>query len=178
MRSPRWPLAAALALGWAPAAWAADPIAYTAPDGTNAVAVTAAHPLPVAQSGAVSVTATTPLPVAPAYGASGVSPVSASITAAGASGAFTPIAGRAFHVQLSGTASATCTLERQLDGATWVPITATAAGATTLLYNWTYTGSALSEDVTESQYGVPYRVDCGAQLGSFTSGTLGVRVSQ
>jgi hypothetical protein len=151
-----------MALACAAATQAADPIAYTAPDGVNAVPVTAAAPLPSA----------------PTYGASGVTAISASLAAAGASGAFTPIAGRTFHVQLSGAAQAVCYLERQLDGATWTPITVTAAGATTPLYNWSYVGSALSEDVTESQYATPYRVDCGAQLGSFTSGTLNVRISQ
>jgi hypothetical protein len=110
--------------------------------------------------------------------ASGVSAVTATISSASASGSFTPQGGRAFHVQLSGTASAACYLERQLDGATWVPLTVTASGITTILYNWSYVGSALSEDVVEAQYGVPYRVDCGAQLGSFTSGALAVRISQ
>ncbi len=162
MSSSTWPLAAALVLWLAPAARAAEPIAYTAPDGLNAVPVTAARPLPAAAT----------------YGASGVNPVSTTLSAAGASSAFAPTAGRTFHVQLSGTAVASCDLERQLDGSTWVPITATAAGSTTPLYNWSYTGSALSEDVAEAQFGVPYRVDCGAQLGSFTSGSLSVRISQ
>ncbi len=112
-------------------------------------------------------------------GASGVAAVTATITSAAASGAFTPLAGRAFHVQLAGTVAAACTLERQLDGATWVPITVTANGITTTLYQWNFTASAnVSEDVVESQASVPYRVDCGAQLGSFTSGSLAVRMSQ
>lgn len=43
-----WPLAAAMALALAAPAFAApDPIGYTASDGVNAVAVTAASPLPV-----------------------------------------------------------------------------------------------------------------------------------
>jgi hypothetical protein len=113
----------------------------------------------------------------PAFIASGVTAVPSTIAAAGASSSFTPIAGRTFHVQLSGTASAQCYLERQLDGSTWVPITVTASGTTTIMYNWTYS-SVLSEDVIESQASVPYRVDCGAQLGSFTSGSLSVRFSQ
>lgn len=112
------------------------------------------------------------------YQPSRVQAVFSTISAAGASSLFTPQAGRIFHVQLSGVASATCSLERQLDGSTWVPITVTANGSTTTMYNWTYTGSALSEDVVEAQSGVPYRVDCGAQLGSFTSGLLSVRLSQ
>ena len=83
-----------------------------------------------------------------------------------------------FHVQLSGTASASCYLERMLDGTNWVPITITAGGTTTAMYNWTYTGSTLSEDIAESQAGVPYRLDCGASLGSYTSGTLTVKFFQ
>lgn len=83
-----------------------------------------------------------------------------------------------FHIQLSGTASATCYLERMLDGTNWVPITITAGGTTTAMYNWTYTGSTLSEDIAESQAGVPYRLDCGASLGSYTSGTLTVKFFQ
>ena len=114
----------------------------------------------------------------PAYPPSGVTAVSTAITAAGASGSVTPAAGRTFHAQLTGTGVATCYLERKLDGTNWVPITATAAGTTTTLYNWSYTGSALSEDVVEAQYGVPYRVDCGAQLGSYTSGTINAGLTQ
>ncbi len=163
MKLKMWPLAAILALACRAPAWAADPIAYTAPDGVNAVRVTAAAPLPAA----------------PTYGPSGIAAVTATLTGAGASGIFTPVAGRTFHVQLSGTAVAICTLERQLDGATWVPITVTAGGVTTTLYQWSFTASAnVSEDVVESQAATPYRVDCGAQLGSFTSGSLAVRISQ
>ncbi len=116
-----------------------------------------------------------PLPL----GASGVAAVTATISSAAASGSFTPLAGRTFHVQITGAAVAICPLERQLDSSTWVPITVTANGITTTLYQWNFSGSAsVSEDVVESQAAVPYRVDCGAQLGSFTSGSLAVRVSQ
>jgi len=104
--------------------------------------------------------------------------VSSAITSASASSSFTPSAGRAFHIQLSGTAGATCYLERELDGSTWAPITVTSGGTTTILYNWAYANATVSEDVLESQYGVPYRVDCGSTLGSFASGTLNVRFSQ
>ncbi len=111
--------------------------------------------------------------------------VATTLTAAGASNAFYPNPKQGFHVQLSGAAAATCYLERILDGsspnaaaANWTPVTVTANGTTTTLYNWSYAGSTLSEDVTESQYGVPYRVDCGAMLGSFGSGALVVGMSQ
>lgn len=114
----------------------------------------------------------------PSWAVSGVAARSSTITAAGASSSFTPLAGRTFHVQLSGTASAVCYLERQLDGSTWAPITVTAAGTTTIMHNWTYANAALTEDEVESQTNVPYRVDCGALLGSFTSGSLAVRISQ
>lgn len=100
------------------------------------------------------------------------------ITAAGASAAFPAPKGVPFHVLLLGTASAQCYLERELDGVTWSPITVTAGGSTTILYNWNYTGSTVSEDIgPETQNNVPYRVDCGAQLGSFTSGSLTVKFS-
>lgn len=118
-----------------------------------------------------------PEPVAPQYADSGKPAISSTITSAAASSTFTPIAGRSFHVQLSGTASAVCVLERQLDGSTWTPITVTSNGTTTIMHNWTYS-TPLSEDETESQANVPYRVDCGASLGSYTSGTLNVRISQ
>ncbi len=121
----------------------------------------------------------------PRLAAAQVSAVTTTLTAAGASKPFYPNAKQGFHVQLSGAAVAACTLERILDGsspnaaaANWAPLTVTANGATTTLYNWSYAGSALSEDVSESQYGVPYRVDCGAQLGSFGSGSLTVGMSQ
>jgi hypothetical protein len=163
MTLTKWPLAAALALACAAPAFAApQAVGYTAPDGVNAVAVTPSLPLPTS----------------PLYGASGVAAVSTTLTAAGVSASFTPAAGRLFHVQLSGAAVAACVLERSLDGSTWVPITVTAAGSTTTMYNWSYADSALSEDVSESQFGVAYRVDCGALLGSFTSGSLAVRFSQ
>jgi len=110
--------------------------------------------------------------------ASGVTPVSSGITSPSTSASFTPVAGRTFHVQLTGTAIATCYLERQLDGSTWTPITITGGGTTTTLYNWNYAGSSLSEDVVETQVGVPYRLDCGGTLGSYTSGTLTVKFSQ
>lgn len=119
-----------------------------------------------------------PVTEAPNWAISAKSPISTPITSAGASGSFTPLAGRPFHVQLTGTASAVCYLERQLDGTNWVPISATAAGSTTLLYNWTYASSSISEDIVESQTNVPYRVDCGVLLGSYTSGSLTVRISQ
>ncbi len=195
-RTRRFAAALAWACALAAPAWAGpSPVGYTAPDGVNAVAVTAATPLPI--TGAVTITPGAapqpanitqvngaalapgnPLPASPVYGPSGVTAVSASLTAAGATGALTPVAGRGFHVQLSGTASATCYLERQLDGATWAPITVTAGGVTTPLYNWIYAGAALTEDVVEAQFGAAYRVDCGAQLGAFASGTLAVRLSQ
>jgi hypothetical protein len=48
MTKTTWPLAAALALALSTPGFAApNPIGYTAPDGVNAVAVTAASPLPV-----------------------------------------------------------------------------------------------------------------------------------
>lgn len=114
----------------------------------------------------------------PNWAPSGVTPVSSTISAAGASSSFTPVAGRIFHVQLSGAAVAICPLERQLDGSTWSEITVTANGSTTVMYNWSYSGSTLTEDIVESQAGVAYRVDCGALNGSYTSGTLSVRFSQ
>lgn len=109
---------------------------------------------------------------------SGVSAVVCTLTSAGTCGPFPQQAGRTFHVQLSGTATAACVLERQLDGSTWVPVTVTAGGSTTTMYNWSYSNSPLSEDVDEAQALVPYQVDCGSALGSFTSGSLNVRISQ
>jgi hypothetical protein len=113
-----------------------------------------------------------------AYSGSGVSPVSTAISAAGASASFTPLAGRLANIQLTGTASANCYLERQIDGATWQPISATASGSTTYLYQYNYSGISTSEQFIESQTNVSYRLDCGAQLGSFASGALTVRFSQ
>ncbi len=157
------------------------------PSETNGVRVAAGDKLPVAVKAGQTVScaeaADQPSPASSAqssvaWSASGVSAVSTAISAAGASASFAPLAGRTFHVQLTGTASASCYLERQLDGTNWVPLTSTAGGATTILYNWTYSGASLSEDVIESQTGALYRVDCGQALGNYTSGTLNVRISQ
>jgi hypothetical protein len=127
-------------------------------------------------------------PPAAALAQSANNAITYTISSAGAtcalSGCFSPVRSSlfdpptTFHVQLSGTASATCYLERMLDGTTWTPITVTAGGSTTIMYNWTYSGSTLSEDISESQAGVLYRLDCGASLGSYTSGTLTVKFFQ
>lgn len=104
--------------------------------------------------------------------------VSTAISSATATPAWIPRKGLGSHVQLTGTAVATCYLERQLDGATWTPITVTVAGSTIIQYQYAYNSVALGEDFTEGQYNVAYRLDCGAQLGSYTSGTLTVRFSE
>ncbi len=109
-----------------------------------------------------------------AFGFSNKPVVQDTITSARASVPFNPIAGRVFHLQLSGTAVATCFLERQLDKVTWVPITVTANGLTLPVYSYSYNSSALSEDLYEAQAGTLYRLDCGGQTGSFGSGALSV----
>jgi hypothetical protein len=115
----------------------------------------------------------------PAFAASGVSAVSGTISSSAVSSTFPPAAGRVFHVYLgSSTGSGVCVLERQLAGA-WYPITATAGGVTTTLYNWTYTGAAISEDVIEAQAGALYRFDCGGgSNGVFNSGSIPYGFSQ
>jgi hypothetical protein len=57
MKPMRLALYGALIFAACPA-WAVEPIGYTAPDGVNAVAVTAATPLPVASNGAAAATTT------------------------------------------------------------------------------------------------------------------------
>jgi len=111
-----------------------------------------------------------------AYASAGVTTVTSSLTAAGVSSSFTPAAGRPFHVIfLSGTGSATCQLERQLDGTHWTQYTVNGSP----FYTIAYTGADVSEDVVESQTSVPYRMDCGgASHGSFTSGTIAMEFTQ
>jgi len=102
--------------------------------------------------------------------ASGVAAVTSAIASATQSSTFTPLAGRPFNVQLSGTFVATCQLERQIN-AVWAPLTVSASGSIVQVYLWS---APASEIVVESQAAVPYRVNCT----SYTSGTVNVSLSQ
>jgi hypothetical protein len=105
----------------------------------------------------------------PAYGAAGTAPLAFSLTSASASAAFTPAAGRVFHLVIpAGTMSAACYVERQPDGANWTLYTVNGVA----LYALTLNGASVSEDIYEAESGVPYRLDCGAQSGAYTSGTI------
>lgn len=107
-------------------------------------------------------------PISLLYNPSGVAPVAAAKTDASCTGAFTPLAGRAFNVSGWGTFVATWQLVRSFDGGvTKLPITA----AGTQLYVWT---APASEEAEELEYGVSYYV-C---VTSYTSGTLNIRISQ
>lgn len=104
----------------------------------------------------------------------GVNSSVSTISSAAASATFSVLPGKMANIQLTGTASATCFLERQIDGSTWQQISVTAGGTTTVMYKYVYTGTATSEQFIETEIGALYRLDCGAQLGSYTSGTLTV----
>lgn len=105
--------------------------------------------------------ATTVLP------ASGRTPIEDSFTATARSASFTPIAGRGFNITISGTFSATVTLERSFDdGGTWYPLT----GAGYPLYNWT---APASETAVDDEDGVIYSLNC-----TWVSGTVDYRISQ
>lgn len=108
-------------------------------------------------------------------GPAGVAAVSFSLSSASASPSFIPVPGRTFHVELTaGTGSATCELARQLDGTNWVAVTIQGTPFPVLAY----TGAALSEDLFEAQAGVPWRLDCGAAIGAYTSGTIAGQFSE
>lgn len=64
MKTKAWPLAAALALGFARCALAADPIGYVAPDGVNTVPVTPSTPLPVGKAVLAGASFTAPAGIA------------------------------------------------------------------------------------------------------------------
>lgn len=83
-----------------------------------------------------------------------------------------PIPGKGFNVLLTGTAVASVVLERSFDdGATWVG--KYAAG--TQLYTWpSYSGTPVSESVSEPEFNVYYRL----RVVSLTSGTITYRISQ
>jgi len=98
------------------------------------------------------------------------STVAFSIASASASAAFTPVAGRTFHLTIPAAAmSAVCPVERSFNaGATWVPLTVFGAQIESL----SLSGQGVSEDLYEAQAFVEYRLDCGASLGSYASGTV------
>jgi hypothetical protein len=101
--------------------------------------------------------------------------VTGSFAATGQSNSFQPIMRERswgqFNIALTGTAVATIQLERSFDGgATWCGI---FAGGTQL-YQWSYSGTNLSETAEENERSVLYRLNCT----SFTSGTLAYRLSQ
>ena len=106
--------------------------------------------------------------------ASGLAPVAGAITSAARGASFIPIAGRVFHLQLTGTAVATCYVVRQLDATNWAPVTING----TAFYGLNYSGAAMSEDLIEAQAGVAYALDCGAALGGYVSGAVSYRWSQ
>ena len=86
-----------------------------------------------------------------------------------ASPSFTGVAGRPFHLNIpAGAMSAVCHLERSVDGVTWLEIT--FAGSE--LYAYALGGQSVSEDITEPQAGVAWRLDCGALNGTYNSGTI------
>lgn len=99
------------------------------------------------------------------YGASGVTPVTCTITTATTCGPLTPVAGRDFHVshKLTGF-TGSCQWEVQTDGTNWYAKTVTAGGSTTQMFNWAFSASTqnISEDLSESQFGVPQRLNCTA----------------
>lgn len=100
------------------------------------------------------------------YVASGLAAVSSTFVATGTSASFTPLAGRAFNITLTGTFVATVQLERFLGGV-WVPITAVG----TQIMIWT---APASEQWSDDQNAVPYRLNCNA----YTSGTVTYRLEQ
>lgn len=105
---------------------------------------------------------------AAAYPASGKTAVTASLTSATSSGAFTPFAGRPFNVSLSGTFVATCGLQKSFNaGSTWLDVTYVDGSALT----WS---APVLTDFTEGEASVQWRVNCSA----YTSGTVVVRISQ
>jgi len=155
-------ISAAACLIWAGAAAATNAAPITGP-ATQIIGVDTVTGLPCV------VYATATCGLTPSGAASGKTAVTFSITSAAASSSFTPIAGRVFHLIVpAGTMSAACHLERQPDGTNWVPITF----AGTELESLTLTGQGVSEDLYEAQAGVAYRLDCGASLGSYASGTV------
>jgi hypothetical protein len=114
--------------------------------------------------------------VGQSYAASGFSTVSCSLSAAGVCEFDNELAGRGFHIVMpAGTGAATCQLERKLDGTNWTKVTVNGSA----FYAISYVGLSISEDVTEPQSGVPYRMDCGGGAnGSYTSGTIPVEFTQ
>lgn len=93
-------------------------------------------------------------------------------TATGQSPTFGSAAGCTnINITLTGTGVASIQLEKSFDtGATWSGI---FAGGTQL-YQWSYTGTNLSETAGETEKGVLYRLNCTA----YTSGTINYRLSQ
>ena len=57
-------------------------------------------------------------------------------------------------------------------GTTWLAITVSAGGSITVMYLWTYVGSAgyLSESFTEPHPNVLFKITCGSVSGSVTAG--------
>lgn len=108
----------------------------------------------------------------PNYGSSGNAVVSGTKTATGASAWFRPIYGRDFNVWIWGTYAATCQIERSFDAGATASFPITAAG--TQLYVWSTANATVSETLSESEYGVSYRLNCTA----YTSGTVNYRISQ
>lgn len=103
--------------------------------------------------------------------------VTGSFTATGQSASFIPfISDRStkagvFNIALTGTGVAAIQLEKSFDnGTTWCQL----YGGGTQLYQWAYNSVNLSEQATESEQGVIFRLNCTG----FTSGTINYRISQ
>lgn len=111
-----------------------------------------------------------PLVITTSNPASGQSPVTGTFTASGqTSTSFTPIAGRPFNVTISGTfVTGSTQLQRSFDnGTTWFNLTSGGSGI--MLFT-----AGASEQYTESETGVRYRLRCNALV----SGSIVYRISQ
>jgi hypothetical protein len=105
----------------------------------------------------------------------GAAAVSGSLTVAGTSAPFTPVAGRNFNVAVWSTAGTTAgttlngtiALTRSTDGTIFLPLT--AAGNQIEVFT-----AVASESWSESQANVPYELNCS----SISTGTIYYRFSQ
>jgi hypothetical protein len=112
----------------------------------------------------------------PAFAQSYIAPVTGSIASATNGASFTPVAGRAFSITISGTWSGSWQIERELGGV-WYPLTVTVAGATTQLEQ----GAANASEIwLEAEPNVPYRINMSSTVtgGGWSSGTLNYRFDQ
>jgi hypothetical protein len=125
-------------------------LAFADGDGDGRI-VDAAHPLPVTLSGDAA-----------------SAPLAGSTSASGVLGPFTPVAGRAIWLSLSGTWSGTVAVKRSVDGGTnKLPLT--AAGLP-----WAnFAGNACEPVAEEGSAGATYYLDV-----TLASGTLAYRLAQ